>query len=75
MNEFDRDNLNFIMSSSPEELEAFYNTLDTDDLTYLLGLVKYEIGKLRLEELELMDQVDDLSDAQNVLGQFRLSNK
>ena len=67
MNPLDRDNLNFIMTASTEELNEFYADIDTENLLYLLGLVQGEMTRLRLEEVELLDQVEHTDDADRAI--------
>jgi len=67
MNPLDRDNLNFIMTASTEELNEFYSDMDTDNLLYLLNLVQGEMTRLRLEEVELLDQVTHTDDADRAI--------
>ena len=67
MNPLDRDNLNFIMTASTEELNEFYADIDTANLLYLLNLVQGEMTRLRLEEVELLDQVEHTDDADRAI--------
>lgn len=67
MNPLDRDNLNFIMTSSDDVLKEFYSDIDTENLLYLLGLVQGEMSRLRLEEVELLDQVTHTDDADRAI--------
>lgn len=67
MNPLDRDNLNFIMTASTEELKEFYADIDTANLLYLLNLVQGEMTRLRLEEVELLDQVEHTDDADRAI--------
>lgn len=67
MNPLDRDNLNFIMTASTEELKEFYNDMDTENLLYLLNLVQGEMTRLRLEEVELLDEVTHTDDADRAI--------
>ncbi len=67
MNPLDRDNLNFIMTASTEELKEFYDDMDTENLLYLLNLVQGEMTRLRLEEVELLDQVEHTDDADRAI--------
>ena len=67
MNPLDRDNLNFIMTASTEELNEFYADIDTENLLYLLNLVQGEMTRLRLEEVELLDQVEHTDDADRAI--------
>ena len=67
MNPLDRDNLNFIMTADPQTLKAFYEEIDTANLLYLLNLVKGEMSRLRLEEMELLDEVEHTDDADRAI--------
>jgi len=67
MNPLDRDNLNFIMTASTEELKEFYDDMDTENLLYLLNLVQGEMTRLRLEEVELLDYVEHTDDADRAI--------
>jgi hypothetical protein len=67
MNPLDRDNLNFIMTASTEELNEFYADIDTENLLYLLNLVQGEMTRLRLEEVELLDEVTHTDDADRAI--------
>jgi hypothetical protein len=63
MNAFDRENLDFILTSSDDVLKEFYSDIDTENLLYLLNLVQGEMSRLRLEEVELLDFVENTDDA------------
>jgi predicted house-cleaning noncanonical NTP pyrophosphatase (MazG superfamily) len=67
MNPLDRDNLNFIMTASAEELREFYDDMNTENLLYLLNLVRGEMSRLRLEEVELLDEVTHTDDADRAI--------
>jgi hypothetical protein len=67
MNPLDRDNLNFIMTASADELKEFYDDMNTENLLYLLNLVQGEMSRLRLEEVELLDEVTHTDDADRAI--------
>ena len=67
MNPLDRDNLNFIMTADAQTLKAFYEEIDLDNLLYLLNLVQGEMSRLRLEEMELLDEVEHTDDADRAI--------
>lgn len=67
MNPLDRDNLNFIMTADADTLKEFYADIDTENLLYLLGLVQGEMSRLRLEEVELLDEVTHTDDADRAI--------
>lgn len=76
MNDWDQNNLNFLLSLTPEEFEQFMNDSDEDDLAYALELVQREKSAVLSKMEELVDIVVnenmDLSEAQSVLAKFRL---
>ena len=72
MNDWDRNNLHFILDSDEATLEDFYSWATEDDLTYALSLVRTAIAELIVQETELMDGVEDLSQARDVLAKFQL---
>ena len=67
MNAFDRENLDFILTSSDDVLKEFYSDIDTENLLYLLNLVQGEMSRLRLEEVELLDFVENTDDADRAI--------
>ena len=67
MNAFDRENLDFILTSSDDVLKEFYSDIDTENLLYLLNLVQGEMSRLRLEEVELLDRVTHTDDADRAI--------
>lgn len=73
MNDWDRDNLNFILNADKNELAAFYDSCNSEDLNYLFRLVNWEIGRLRVAEAEEFDRVVEIDQAQLVLKKFMLN--
>jgi hypothetical protein len=73
MNDWDRDNLNFILNADKNELAAFYDSCDSKDLAYLFRLVNWEMGRLRVAEAEEFDQIDEIETANLILQKFRLN--
>ena len=67
MNAFDRENLDFILTASDDVLKEFYSDIDTENLLYLLNLVRGEMSRLRLEEVELLDFVENTDDADRAI--------
>ena len=74
MNNWDRDNLNFLMNASKETLEEWHFYADADDYKYALELLQAARTELAMQELALVDDqaVEDLDQAQAVLARFRL---
>jgi hypothetical protein len=67
MNAFDRENLDFILTASDDVLKEFYSDINTENLLYLLNLVQGEMSRLRLEEVELLDFVENTDDADRAI--------
>ena len=78
MNEWDRNNLHFILDSDEETLEDFYSWATEDDLAYALSLVRQAKTELLIQEADILDEllttatVADVADANAVLKQFQL---
>ena len=72
MNDWDRNNLHFILDSDEATLDDFYSWATEDDLVYALSLVQLAKAEIMVQEAELMDEVGDVSVANSVLKQFQL---
>lgn len=56
MNEWDRDNLNFIMTCSDEEFRAWFDDASEDDIAYALELIVQSRGELLEQEFEVYNR-------------------
>jgi len=78
MNDWDRNNLHFILDSDEETLEDFYSWATEDDLAYALSLVREAKTELLIQEADILDEIltnataDDVSEASAMLKQFQL---
>jgi hypothetical protein len=78
MNEWDRNNLHFILDSDEATLEDFYSWATEDDLAYALSLVREAKTELLIQEADILDELlttataDDVADASAVLRKFQL---
>ena len=74
MNNWDRDNLNFLLNADKDTMEEWHFYADADDYKYALELLHTARTELALKELSIIDDeaVEDLSDAQAALARFRL---
>ena len=73
-NDWDRENLEFLLNTKGDEFTAFWEQSDEDDKVYaqeLLDAYSREL-KLKAELLEIEARVDDLSIAKDVLKKFAL---
>lgn len=72
MNQHDKDNLEFLLNSTPITLKKWYDSVDGDDHEYALELIRLHSSELIVAELELTDEQEDLSIAANYLAKYRL---
>lgn len=67
MNPNDIKNLEYIKSLTEEQFDEWIETLAEDDINYALELLQKARANLVLMEVELADDVEDLTAAQTVL--------
>ena len=74
MNNWDRDNLNFLLNADRETMEDWYHMATEDDFKYAAELFRRARTELAMQELALVDSeaVEDMTEAQAVLARFRL---
>ena len=74
MNDWDRDNLNFLLNADRETMEDWYHMATEDDFKYAAELFRRARTELAMQELALVDTeaVEDTTEAQAVLARFRL---
>jgi len=71
MNDWDKDNLYFLLTISSEVFEDWLSQADEDDIAYAIELLQEAKSELILEKMELLDDVLDISTAQDVLKKIR----
>ena len=76
MNNFDRENVNFLLTATKADMEEWYRYATEDDYTYALEILRAARSELEMQELALLDsEVDEASDlveARSVLSKFSL---
>lgn len=74
MNEFDRENIDYLLNCSQEEFNEWADAMDTDTLFYTMRLIQLAKAELVLEAIEIaeVDAEEDLTEAQAVLSRFTL---
>lgn len=73
MNQWDRDNYDFIMSLTDSEFDSWYDALSEEDRIYALELmILARSEKVKVSEVA---DISSLELAQQVLAQFTLSKK
>ena len=73
-NDWDRDNLNFLLNTRGDDFKDFWDQSDEDDKVYakeLLDAYSREL-QLRAQELEVESKVLDAADAKQLLKKFAL---
>lgn len=68
MNKHDRDNLDYILSLDAEAFDAWMTALSEDDVQYAIELIQAKRLELVQQEMDIMDDVTDVSDAAKVLA-------
>ena len=74
MNEYDRSQLNFIMSLSDEDFQDWAMNISPEDAQYAIELIQQARLETSIQEQELLDQIgdSDLAEANAVLKKFML---
>ena len=67
MNEYDRKNLEFLLTASQDVLRHWYDSVDEDDRVYASELLTAYGKELTLKSILLNDHVTDVSQAANLL--------
>ena len=71
MNEWDYDNLMFLINISEDVFQDWIEQADNDDVAYALELFKKHRDMMALREIYLRDEITDFSDAKQILTKFR----
>lgn len=71
MNQWDRDNLNFIMNTTNEGFDEWLEQADDDDIQYALELIRMAKAELMVQELEFLDEISNYSDAAKLIERIR----
>jgi hypothetical protein len=70
MNDWDKDNLKFLLQSDSETIDEWFHYSDKDDIKYALELIRTARNEMLVYELNLMDDVDNVNDANMALKKF-----
>jgi hypothetical protein len=71
MNDWDRDNLHFILNTSDESFEDWLIQADNDDIDYALSLIRTAKAELLTQEHELLDDISDTAEANLLIERIR----
>ena len=72
MNDHDRGNLDFLLNITSEVFDDWMDQADIDDIDYALELLAMHKSELVVGMLELKDNVEDTTQANQVLKKFML---
>ena len=78
MNDYDRNNLEFLLNATPETLQHWFDTLialgENDDIDYAFELIKQARTEVELRVLEMFDQdaEESVAAAEYYLKKFQL---
>ena len=75
MDNFDQQNLEFLINTSDEDLEDFFNEIDDDDLEYAIELLRSHMNQIILKILALQDEVDGVEEADKVISNLIWKSK
>lgn len=73
MNPHDKNNLDFLMNVSAKTLSEWADQASDDDILYALELVRQAQAELAAELIEVLDEVEDCTEAKSVLKKFMLN--
>lgn len=71
MNEWDRDNLDFIMNCSEDGFDEWLDQADNDDINYALSLIRLAKTELMVQEMELTDNISNFSEANQLIERIK----
>lgn len=73
MNDWDKNNFEYMQSLSPEQFDKWMLELSEDDVDYAVSLYQRARVELDVKTAEIFDEVDDLEDAQAVLKRIAIN--
>ena len=75
MTEYDQRNLEFLLAiGDGEEFDKFIDSVPLDDINYALELLQTHVSTMLVKELELQDDVEDVSLAASVINKIKENN-
>jgi hypothetical protein len=71
MNEWDRDNLEFIMNTTNESFDEWLDQANNDDIAYALELIRMAKAELMVQEMEFTDEISNFSEASQLIDRIK----
>lgn len=72
MDDYDFNNLKVILSKNPQELYVWWNSITEDDKSYAMELIQVYHNSIKEYQFEVLDNIEDVSAARDLLKQFML---
>lgn len=74
MNDWDRDNLNFLLNASKDDMEDWWQHATQEDIEYASKLFQIARNEIEMQLIDLLHltEVEDFTEANAVLAKFRL---
>lgn len=72
MDQYDKDNLNFILNLPEDEVPVWFESISFDDRLYAMELLSAYRAELSLMEAQVHDDVEELTEAMTILNKFTL---
>lgn len=73
MNPHDKNNLDFLMNINIDTFNEWANQASDDDIAYALELIKQARAALEVDLVEVLNDVEDCTEAKSVLQKFMLN--
>ena len=71
MNEWDRDNLKFIMETDDGSFDEWLEQADDNDINYALELICMARAELMVQEMEMTDSVSNFTEANMLIERIK----
>ncbi len=71
MNQYDQNNLMFLLSLDAEGFDCWLAQVSLDDIEYALELLQYHRARVSLMAVECNDAVEDLTEAKQLIDFIR----
>lgn len=70
MNEYDYNNLQFLLNATEDTLRQWFEVVSEDDKEYAMELLQTAQGEILYFRMQYEEDVSDLTEARNVLSKF-----
>jgi len=71
MNNWDRDNLKFIMETDDGAFDVWLDQADDRDIEYALELIRMARAELMVQEMEITDSVSNFTEANLLIERIK----